>query len=93
MMQQVMINTFEIFHTRLIGASQHVRRVQNPRKIGPENILKNILKTSENCPLNGTTNTIFHFVHRPKTQGSYDDMNFLFIVPSIHHSGESVMAR
>jgi len=39
-----MINAFDIFHTRLIGASQHVRRVQNPRKIGPENILKNILK-------------------------------------------------
>ena len=43
-MQQVMINAFDIFHTRLIGASQHVRRVQNPRKIGLENILKNILK-------------------------------------------------
>jgi hypothetical protein len=53
-MHLVMINAFGICHTRLIGATQHVHRVPNSRKIGPKNILRNILKMSENCPVNGT---------------------------------------
>jgi serine/threonine protein kinase len=44
-----MINAFGICHTRLIGATQHVHRVQNSREIGPKNILRNILlKIKEN---------------------------------------------
>ena len=63
MMHQVMINAFGNCHTRSIGAAQHVHRVQNFGKIGPKNILKNILKTTKIHPCSDMLNTLFQFVH------------------------------
>jgi hypothetical protein len=85
MLRCVSINAFVMCHTRLIRSTHPINPAQMNSVAKHKNILKNILKKSENCPLNGMWNSIFHFTHQLRTGKSYVDMNFLFIVPSIHH--------
>ena len=93
MLHYVSINAFVICHTRLIRSTPPINRVQMNSDAMHKNILKNILKTSEKYPLNGMLNTIFTFCADLRMPQSYVGVNFLFIVPSIHHQRESVVAR
>ena len=86
-------NTFGMSHTLMMGKSNQEYRPNNYEKICLKYFLKNIWKLSKNCHLAAPVNTFFRFTHVSKSDGGYVDVNFLFIVLSIHHSRELMVAR
>ena len=62
MMHRVTISTFGVCHTLDSFDSTH-SSCSKLWKISPVNILKNILKMSENHPVDGMLNTLFQFAH------------------------------